>query len=86
MQNHFQDCPQYPLSCEKCGIENIPRNEVSSFLLEMWHTLSDSHLSGLHKWTVLLHALIGWLVEENSSPFVPQGTLLSSDVEKKIGV
>ncbi|KAK2569287.1 TNF receptor-associated factor 6 [Acropora cervicornis] len=27
MENHFQDCPQYPLSCEKCGKENIPRNE-----------------------------------------------------------
>ena len=40
-QNHFQDCPQYPLSCEKCGKENIARNEVSSFLLERWCTLSD---------------------------------------------
>ncbi|XP_015777915.1 PREDICTED: TNF receptor-associated factor 6-like isoform X11 [Acropora digitifera] len=28
MENHFQDCPQYPLSCEKCGKENIPRNEM----------------------------------------------------------
>ncbi|XP_067043184.1 TNF receptor-associated factor 6-like isoform X1 [Acropora muricata] len=28
VENHFQDCPQYPLSCEKCGKENIPRNEM----------------------------------------------------------
>ncbi|XP_044174918.1 TNF receptor-associated factor 6-like isoform X3 [Acropora millepora] len=28
MENHFQDCPQYPLSCEKCGKENIARNEM----------------------------------------------------------
>ncbi|XP_015777805.1 PREDICTED: TNF receptor-associated factor 6-like isoform X11 [Acropora digitifera] len=28
LENHFQDCPQYPLSCEKCGKENIPRNEM----------------------------------------------------------
>ncbi|XP_015777902.1 PREDICTED: TNF receptor-associated factor 6-like isoform X5 [Acropora digitifera] len=28
MENHFEDCPQYPLSCEKCGKENIPRNEM----------------------------------------------------------
>ncbi|KAK2569291.1 TNF receptor-associated factor 6 [Acropora cervicornis] len=27
-QNHFQDCPQYPLLCEKCGKENIPRDEM----------------------------------------------------------
>ena len=53
MQNHFQDCPRYPLSCEKCGKENIPRNEVSSVLLERWHTLSELHLSGPHKWMVL---------------------------------
>ena len=52
-QNHFQDCPQYPLSCEKCGKENIPRDEVSSFVLEMWHIMSDLHLSGTHKCTVL---------------------------------
>ena len=53
VQNHFPDCPRYPLCCEKCGKENIPRNEVSSILLEMWHTLSDLHQSGPHKWTVL---------------------------------
>ncbi|XP_067043174.1 TNF receptor-associated factor 6-like isoform X3 [Acropora muricata] len=28
MENHFQDCRQYPSSCEKCGKENIPRNEI----------------------------------------------------------
>jgi len=28
VQNHFPDCPRYPLSCEKCGKENIPRNEM----------------------------------------------------------
>ncbi|XP_044174923.1 TNF receptor-associated factor 6-like [Acropora millepora] len=28
MENHFQDCPQYPLSCEKCRKENIARNEM----------------------------------------------------------
>ncbi|XP_015777910.1 PREDICTED: TNF receptor-associated factor 6-like isoform X6 [Acropora digitifera] len=28
MENHFQDCHQCPLSCEKCGKENIPRNEM----------------------------------------------------------
>ncbi|XP_074605798.1 TNF receptor-associated factor 6-like isoform X1 [Acropora palmata] len=28
MENHLVDCPQYPLSCEKCGKENIPRNEM----------------------------------------------------------
>ncbi|XP_015777901.1 PREDICTED: TNF receptor-associated factor 6-like isoform X4 [Acropora digitifera] len=28
LENHFEDCPQYPLSCEKCGKENIPRNEM----------------------------------------------------------
>ena len=51
-QNHFQDCPQFLMSCEKCGKENIPSNEVSSFLLKRWHTLSELHLSGQHKWTV----------------------------------
>ncbi|XP_015750498.1 PREDICTED: TNF receptor-associated factor 6-like [Acropora digitifera] len=28
MENHSHVCPQYPLSCEKCGKENIPRNEM----------------------------------------------------------
>ncbi|XP_044175461.1 TNF receptor-associated factor 6-like [Acropora millepora] len=28
MENHFQDCPQYPLSCEECGKAYIPRNEM----------------------------------------------------------
>ncbi|XP_015777923.1 PREDICTED: TNF receptor-associated factor 6-like isoform X19 [Acropora digitifera] len=28
LENHFQDCHQCPLSCEKCGKENIPRNEM----------------------------------------------------------
>ena len=60
VQNHFQDCPQYPLSCEKCGKENIPRDKVSSFVLEMWHTMSDLQLSGTHKWTVLF-ACTDWL-------------------------
>ena len=59
VQNHFPDCPRYPLSCEKCGKENIPRNEVSSILLEMWHTLSDlislDHTNG----QCYLHTLIG---------------------------
>jgi len=59
-QNHFQDCPQYPLLCEKCGKENIPRDEVSSFVLEMRHTLSDLALTGPHKWTVLF-ACTDWL-------------------------
>ena len=59
VQNHFQDCPQYPLSCEKCGKENIPRNEVSSVLLERWHTLSELHLSGRHE--TELFACTDWL-------------------------
>ncbi|XP_044174909.1 TNF receptor-associated factor 6-like isoform X2 [Acropora millepora] len=32
VENHFQDCPQYPLSCEKCGKENIPRNEMQGHI------------------------------------------------------
>ena len=59
-QNHFQDCPQYPLSCEECGKAYIPRNEVSPFLLERYCTLSDLHLCGPHKWTVLF-ACTDWL-------------------------
>ena len=59
-QNHFQECPRYPLSCEKCGKESIPKDEVSSFLLEMWHTMSDLHLSGTHKWKVLFACTSLW--------------------------
>ncbi|XP_067043182.1 TNF receptor-associated factor 6-like [Acropora muricata] len=28
IENHIPDCPLYPLSCEKCGKEDIPRNEM----------------------------------------------------------
>ncbi|XP_067043181.1 TNF receptor-associated factor 6-like [Acropora muricata] len=28
LENHFQECPRCPLSCEKCGKENIPRDEM----------------------------------------------------------